>query len=241
MRFADRSMANPAAGTARSFLNRYGRLAVLAPLLVRPVGADTGPDPFSFAPVNNATVSKYYDSKPATLGGIDAPLPISIVGGLYKINEGPYTGQAGTVSVNDRVSVLVQASNRSARSVSATLSVGNVSAPFTVTTGGAIDTVPDPLSFTAVDNAQPGETYVSAPAIVAGITRRTPISVTGGRYRINAGSFSSVAGTVGAGDQVHVEVIAANLAGTAMTATITIGGVSGSFTVTTAATADTRR
>ncbi len=65
--------------------------------------------------------------------------------------------------------------------------------------------------------------------------------MTGGRYRINADAFSSLTGMVSAGDQVHVEVIASTHGGTATTATITIGGVSGSFTVTTAATADTLR
>lgn len=198
-------------------------------------GADTEPGSISFAPINNATSSKYYESKPATISSIDAPSPISVAGGLYKINDGSYTEQAGTVNADDRVSVLVKASSRSARSVSATLTVGGVAASFTVTTGGALDTIPDSFSFSAVKDAQPGATYVSKPALITGITSRTPINVTGGLYRINTGSFSSLTGTVSAGDQIYVEVIAPSLGGTATTAVITAGGVSGSFTVTTAA------
>lgn len=221
----------------------------LALLSSRPVGADTEPgpeskqtqvvdtepSPISFAPINNATKSKYYESKPATISAIAAQATISVAGGSYKINDGTYTEQAGLVNLNDRVSVLVKASSRSARSVSATLTVGGVETSFTVTTGGAIDTVPDSLSFPAVKNAKPGASYVSKPAIITGITGRIPINVTGGLYRINAGSFSSLAGTVIAGDLVYVEVIASNLGGTATTAAITAGGVSGSFTVTTSA------
>lgn len=197
---------------------------------------DIEPGPISFAPINNATSSKYYESNAATISAINTPSPISVAGGLYKINDGPYTEQAGLVELGNRVSVLVRASNRSARSVSATLTVGGVAASFTVTTGGAIDSVPDSFSFSAVKDARPGAAYVSTPIIVTGITSGTPISVSGGMYRINAGAFSSLAGMVHAGDQISVEVIASNLYGTATTAEITAGGVSGSFTVTTAST-----
>lgn len=204
---------------------------------VRPTQTtDTEPAPIAFAPINNANSSKYYDSKPATITAINAPSPISVKGGLYKINGGPYTEQAGTVHLNDQVSLLVRASSRSARSVLATLTVGSVSASFTVTTGGALDTVPDNFTFAAVNDAKPGVTYMSKPTIITGITARTQINVTGGLYRINNGSFSSLAGTVNAGDLVYVELSASNIAGTSTVAQITVGGVSGSFSVTTAAT-----
>ncbi|WP_293392814.1 hypothetical protein [Nevskia sp.] len=146
----------------------------LALALPSPASADTEPGPISFAPINNATSSKYYESKVATISAIDAPSPISITNGLYKLNDGLYTEQAGTVNVDDRVSVLVKASNRSARSVSATLTVGGVAASFTVTTGGAIDTIPDSFSFSAVKDAKPGAAYVSKPALSTGITRSIP-------------------------------------------------------------------
>lgn len=221
----------------------------LALLLPRPAAADaeadsaarptpvtdTEPAPIAFAPINNATSSKYYDSTPATISAINAPSPISVKGGLYKINDGPYTEQAGTVNLNDQVRLLVRASSRSARSVLATLTVGSISASFTVTTGGALDTVPDNFTFAAVNDAKPGTIHVSKPAIITGITARTPINVTGGLYRINTGSFSSLAGTVSAGDLVYVEVSASNLPGTSTIAQINVGGVSGSFTVTTRA------
>ena len=194
---------------------------------------DTQPDPFSFPTVNNATPGIGYASEPLTVTGINSPSPISVVVGAYKINDGPYVSQSGTVNLDDRVVILVRASTRSNKSVTGILTIGGVSANFTVNTGD-LDTVPDSFSFAPVNDAELGRTYVSAPATVSGITERAAIVVTGGRYRINAGAFTSAEGTVSLGDQVYAEVVASSSASTAKTATITIGGVAGSFTVTTA-------
>ncbi|WP_293392812.1 polysaccharide lyase family 7 protein [Nevskia sp.] len=196
--------------------------------------ADTEPDPFSFATINNATPGIGYASEPLTVTGITGPSPISVVVGAYKINDGPYVSQSGTVNLNDRVVVLVRSSTRSNKSVAATLTIGGISATFTVNTGD-LDTVPDSFSFAPVNDAELGRTYVSAPATISGITERAAIVVTGGRYRINDGAFTSAEGTVSLGDQVYTEVVASSSASTAKTATLTIGGVAGSFTVTTAA------
>ena len=223
------------------------RLAALAFALLCPIVAqaapspqsrqtqvvDTEPDPFSFATVNNATPGIGYASEPLTVTGINSPSPISVLVGAYKINDGPYVSQSGTVNPNDRVVILVRASTRSNKSVTGTLTIGGVSANFTVNTGD-LDTVPDSFSFAPVNDAELGKTYVSAPATVSGITERAAIVVTGGRYRINNGVFTSAEGTVSLGDQVYAEVVASSSASTAKTATITIGGVAGSFTVTTA-------
>ena len=59
------------------------------------------------------------------------------------------------------------------------------------------------------------------------------ISIVGGTYSVNGGGYVSSAGTVNLGDTVTVRLTTSASYGTLSTATLTIGGVSGSFNVTT--------
>jgi hypothetical protein len=77
----------------------------------------------------------------------------------------------------------------------------------------------------------------SAPITVSGINTPAPISITGGLYAINGGSFTSNAGTVTAGSTVTVRVNSSSTNGGIATAVLNIGGVAGSFIVTTQAAA----
>ena len=73
----------------------------------------------------------------------------------------------------------------------------------------------------------------SNPITVAGINAATPISITGGTYSINGGAYTSSAGTVNSGNTVTVRVTSSASYSTAVNATLTIGGVSDTFSVTT--------
>ena len=98
------------------------------------------------------------------------------------------------------------------------------------------DATPDQFSFTtkcalAVDQA------VESDAItVSGINQQVAISVTGGEYSVNGGTFGSTAGTVSNGQTVKVRPTGGKItiANTTTTVTLTIGGVSGNFAVSTA-------
>jgi hypothetical protein len=57
----------------------------------------------------------------------------------------------------------------------------------------------------------------------------------GGTYKKNAGSYVSTPGTVVNGDTITVRVTSSASASTAVSAVLTIGGVSDTYTVTTAA------
>ncbi len=118
-------------------------------------------------------------------------------------------------------------------------------APFTDTATVTInicaagaDTTPTPFSFTAPDSdSVPLNTVItSTPVIIAGIDALAPISVAGGEYAIGAGAFTAVAGQVCAGQTVTVRQTSAATPGAATTATVTIGGVAGTFEVTTVTT-----
>ncbi len=95
------------------------------------------------------------------------------------------------------------------------------------------DIAPSAFSFPAVTDAVPASTVTSAPITIQGIDRATSISISGGEYSINSGTWTSAAGTVSLGNQVQVRLTAPAGYGQSAIATLTIGGVSASFKVTT--------
>lgn len=97
----------------------------------------------------------------------------------------------------------------------------------------AADVVPFAFSFPSVTNAEPSTPYVSEPIVASGISGQTVVTVTGGEYSVNGQPFGSSTGTVNAGDSVVVRVTSAASFSANASATLNIGGVSGTFTVTT--------
>ena len=70
---------------------------------------------------------------------------------------------------------------------------------------------------------------------VTGTTLSAPISVSSGaEYSINGGPFTSAPGTVQPGDRITVQMIAPSTYRTTASAIVTIGGVTSTYTVTTA-------
>jgi chitodextrinase/uncharacterized protein YkwD len=118
---------------------------------------DVSPDAFSFPPVTGAPPSTIVVSSPITVTGINAPAPIAVAGGEYSVNGGPFTGQPGSVTNGNSVRVRLTSSASDTTLKSATLTIGDVSAAFHVTTGGVdsqAPTVPLGLTATAVSATQ---------------------------------------------------------------------------------------
>ncbi|WP_295686422.1 lamin tail domain-containing protein [uncultured Nevskia sp.] len=200
-------------------------------------GADTVPNGFSFAPFNNAAPGAVISSGAVIVSGIEAPATISVVNGQYSINGGAATAETGTIANGDNVRVQQAASNDFAATTTATLNIGGVSAAFNVTTRAA-DVIPDAFVIAAVSGAAPGDTVISATVFIAGLEAPVPIAVANGRYSINGAAFTAAPGLVGNGAAVRVEHIASAGFTTTSRATLSIGGVTGDFAVTTRA-ADT--
>jgi hypothetical protein len=92
---------------------------------------DTTPDIFRLEPQDfHAPAGTTLTSWRTSVYGINAPAPISIIGGEYSINGGVFTANAGTVSNRDTVVVRMQSSATPGGTALAKLSVGDVSAFF---------------------------------------------------------------------------------------------------------------
>ena len=97
------------------------------------------------------------------------------------------------------------------------------------------DTRPTSFSFTALTGAELSTEYTSAEVTITGIEAAAAVSVAGGEYSVNGGDFTSAAGTVTLGQTLSVRATSSSLFSTDSTVTVTVGGVSASFIITTLA------
>jgi hypothetical protein len=196
--------------------------------------ADTTPDAFSFTPQTDVPLNTLITSNTITVSGIDTPVKVLISGGEYSVNSGPFTFSPAMVSNGDTITVRQISADSCITTTTVRLTVGIVSGEFSVTTT-ATDIKPDPFVFTPQTGVAFNTVVTSNTIIVSGINASSPVSITGGEYSINEGAFTNVSGTVNNGDNVTVRQTSADSFSTTTIATLTIGGVSGVFSVTTLA------
>ncbi|MES2932628.1 MAG: Ig-like domain repeat protein [Pseudomonadota bacterium] len=196
---------------------------------------DTTPEPFSFPAKTGVPLASLVSSAGISVAGINTAAPISIVGGKYSINGGSYTAAAGTVNLDDSVTLQLTSSGSAATKATATLTIGGVSGVFNVTTQTAGDTTPNAFSFTAQTGVARSTAVISSVVTVGGITAATPISIVGGSYSINGAAYTTAPGTVSNGNTITLKLTSSAAYATLSKATLTIGGISGVFNVTTAA------
>lgn len=100
-------------------------------------------------------------------------------------------------------------------------------------TGYNGDSVPSAFTFTDVTGATASTVYESNTITMAGLNQRAYISVTTGQYSVNGATYRSDTWSVKNGDTVKVRVTSSSSAATGVSATLTVGGVSDTYTVTT--------
>ncbi len=196
---------------------------------------DTTPDAFSFAPITNAVASTLIPSNVITITGINAAAPISIVGGEYAIGSNAFTNVKATVSNGQQVKVRLTSAAASNGVATATLTVGGVSAIFSVTTAATVlDSTPDAFVFAPKNSVAQSTPIDSTPITITGINVATPVSIVGGTFAIANGAFG-VAGNILNNQTLVVRVTSAAAPGSTSSATVNVGGVTAIFAVTTAA------
>ena len=206
---------------------------------------DATPDPFSFAAQNNVPLSSVRTSAPVQITGIGAA-QVTIQGGTFSIANPPAPpaplacgstfASAATVITNGQVICVRHTSAATANaSVRTLLTVGTANAAFVSTTA---DGAPDPFAFTDRSNVGQSLPQVSNTVTITGISAPAPIAVTGGEYSIGcSGTFTSANGTISNNQTVCVRHTSSSSPATAVNTALTVGGVSDTFTTTTAAAA----
>ncbi|MBI2099872.1 MAG: hypothetical protein HYT48_00855 [Candidatus Vogelbacteria bacterium] len=113
---------------------------------------------------------------------------------------------------------------------------GNVgsSATVSVTVNNTVtDTTPDSFSFTDQANVALNTVITSNIVTITGLNVSASVSITGGSYSINGGTHTTAAGTIANNQTVAVRHNSSANYSAAVHTTLTIGGVSGTFTSTT--------
>ena len=183
---------------------------------------------------------------PQTVGTPSAPLSVTVIGanGVVISNistTGDFTQtndcHAALSGTNCTIQVVFMPQSEQSLNGTLVITSSASSSPTTVTLSGTgANTVPNPFAFTPLNNVDPGTTQVSTPVTVTGTNVPTTISVSSGaEYSINGGPYTSTPGVVSPGAQVTVRLTSAAAYGTSKSVTLTIGGVSVPFTVTTRA------
>jgi hypothetical protein len=95
------------------------------------------------------------------------------------------------------------------------------------------DTTPDAFTFTDRNEVEFSTIVESDEVIVTGIEEPVPIDILAGEYSIDGQPYTAGEGTVEDGQAVRVRLTSADDYGVTRSATLTIGGVSDSFDVTT--------
>lgn len=237
-----RSAATPATGrSGRLIVDSAESADLIAEFSVttaEPPPADTTPDPISFAPRTGVEPGALVESEVVSISGINAATAIGVQSGEFRINGGDYRSEAASVQSGDTVQLRHTASLMFNASVSTLLTVGEVATSFTSTTRAQqpppTDTTPDAFQFLPQNDAAAGALVVSNRITVSGINAPAAISVTGGEYQIGDAAFTSAAGQISNGETVQLRLTAAAAGGSAE-AVLNIGGVSASFTVSSAA------
>lgn len=111
------------------------------------VASDTTPDAFSFTAITNSNPSLDTQSNTITIAGLNAPAALSITGGTYSIDGSQFTSANGTISNGQTLRLRVTASADPGETVVATVTVGDFSTNFSVTTR-----MPDGASTAMVDD-----------------------------------------------------------------------------------------
>lgn len=217
---------------------------------------DSVPDAFSFTDATGANPSTQTSSNIIQIVGLDAVAAISVTGDgspEYRIcADGACSGvshdwstAARYIENNEYVQVRLTSNASFETANSATLTIGGVTDVYSVTTA-VEDTTPNAFSFTdATDSAV--NTVISSNIIqIDGINSAATVSIAGDgspQYRICAdGACSSVAhdwsssaGSITNNEYIQVRLTSSSSNETALSTTLTIGGVTDNFSVTTEA------
>ena len=160
------------------------------------IGAgNTDVQQFSFGDLVDQPISTVVVSNPVQANGVDVPVPISIVDGQYKIDEGSWTSSAGYIYPGQQAVVRVTTSSSELTDVSCTLTIGDKSDTFTATTMSLDERL---LLVVDILNGQSNDTYIGKETTIA------QFAYTGNNFVPSSGSGDPATCDILASDYVDI-------------------------------------
>jgi uncharacterized delta-60 repeat protein len=204
--------------------------------------ADVYPDPMLISPVTVSYGAVRVTSPSVTVTGINQPTSIvAVPDAEYSLGcNGTWFDVNGhaTITSGQTFCLRTNASVQAGASKQAIVVVGGRAVTFTVQSSNSpADSVPDAFTFTPQTNVPVSSVVVSNSISVTGIDGYATASITGGEFSVGCtGTFGTAnVATIVNGDTVCVRHTSAAASSTLTSTTLSIGGVSGTFTSTTAA------
>jgi len=207
--------------------------------------ADTLPVSFSFNELIDQEINAPLQSNTVTLSGLESgiSIPIQVTAGIGSISiNGATPVYTGSVVNGNTISVASSAPSTYSTTGTTTVLVGSFSTDFKISTRTA-DLTPDQFVFTNLTNVGFGSTVFSNTITLVGIDtgQFATATITPSTFVFNVtdGSdnvlypYSSLSKEVTNGDKITLRTIASTAASTTTTGTLTVTGVSSSFSVTT--------
>ena len=211
-----------------------------AVLHVHVLPPDTVPDSVSDITQTDLNVSAYAVTT-VQIKGINAPVRLKIrAGGEYSLDGGhSWLTTPSSVTNGTVIKVRQQTSSQYSTTQSTTLYINNVDffTFITITKADPVtnDTTPDAFSFTDINDVELNSEQ-RATVTISGITKESPLSIVGGEYSLDGGkTWSNANTTVQNGAVVTVRHQSSTQYLQSVDTTLTVGGVSDTFTTTTKA------
>lgn len=201
-------------------------------------GVDVVPAGFSFADLIEQATSATVTSNTVTITGIEQPVEVTIAGQgspQFRVNGGAWV-TASTIDDGDTIQLRMVTSAALSSTHTATVAIGMLDAEWSASTAGA-DIVPDAFSFTDRTEAATNTQILSNTITIVGLGGSTGVSVSGGgnpQISISGGAWVT-SGSISNGQTLQVRLTSAAADETTLSATVSVGGVSDQWDVTTAA------
>ena len=103
----------------------------------------TSPVPFAFSMAKGATPGEAVLSGEVTIKGTNSPSPVTIAGGEYSVDGGPFTSAPGTISSGQKLRLRVTASTIFNAVITAEVNVGGHTAAFSIGTAAGPNPQPN--------------------------------------------------------------------------------------------------
>ena len=212
---------------------------------------DTGPDAYNFIDINGATANTQYSSNVVTITGINSPSVVAVSTNFeVNINGTGWITPTSTSTISNNQTLQIRGTSGPSDGdvVTATVQVGSgssgsVTDDWRIATGTAADTTPNAFNFVDRNNQQGFVTVYSNTVIPGGFDTLTSFSASvssAGNTTSHEVSFDTgntwnplpyTVTDFAPGTPVQLRLVTGSYASTGATLSVTIGGVSDTWTV----------
>jgi hypothetical protein len=195
--------------------------------------APAEPDAFGFLLRGGVATAAWITSEAVRLAGYDGTLPVTVAGGQYRLDDGPWTAAPGQVAAGSLLRVRHLSADGPEARTTTTVAVGTFGAEFASVTSAA-DRTPEPFGFASQSGVVPGADVESEVIVPHGFNVGIALQPGPGlAYRVAGGDWTTSPGTLQPGQSLQVRHAASGTSRAYTRTYLKAGGVTGYFTTRT--------